>query len=347
MKHWFGLLPLFLCLSAFAADEVESPNPPPPPPRPQWVAHILRETPAEKKIKGLSIVLDELPVVLVPKAEKLRPLAEIHLVYDRPGWVLLAQEKPLMEVSQKAVELKVPLYLNSRVNQFSMEAKGPNGDSEKETIYIVSPLAKEFAVLNSWDRVLISLGLTNLSYMQTGYGTYTSSTALFGLQYASPPETNWGFYSSLDITAVSFAESPIKAGAEIIEGKVDAAYALTPSNQKSSWRHQLLGGASFLTMYANTAKFGFNNLIAPEFGMRSRYISNAKDAYIIDWRYVPISTPSAAHRGGINLSFAYSHILPSFHRIEPSLSYSSYYFQPETEKTIHVDLIVLRVGYSL
>ena len=116
---------------------------------------------------------------------------------------------------------------------------------------------------------------------------------------------------------------------------------------KSLWRHQLLGGVSFLTMYSNGAPFGFANLLAPEIGVRSRYLKNSRDAYIIDIRYTALSAPTDLGHRGLNFSFGFSRILPSFHRIEPSIGYSSYFFAPESERTVHVDVITLRIGYSL
>lgn len=345
LSFWFFLFTL--ACTHFSLAEEAVPLPALASVKPIWTAHVLRRKPEDRKITGFSVLADELPVMLVPKENKLRPFTEIPILFDHPGWILFAQEQQVTEKSDGASKLKIPIYLNGRVNQVTLNAKGPDGESESETVYIVSPNAQEFAVVNPWDRVLVSVGMTNLNYFQTYYGTYTSTTGLVGVQYATPPETAYGFYSSMDITALTFDESPIKAGVEIVEAKADFALALKQNRLTSPWRHQLLAGASFLTMYANSAPFGFANLLAPEIGLRSRYIKNSKDAYIVDMRYIALDKPTDLSQGGINLSLAFSRILPSFHRIEPSFNYSRYFFTPETGKSVRVEVISLRIAYSL
>ena len=311
-----------------------------------WSAYILRRKTGEAVIEGLRVPARKIPVVLVSKEGRLRPVIEIKGIYDRKGWKLFVQNYPL-RTSDDVNDFKTFAYLNAKINQVALTAKGPNGEVENETIYVYAPDAQEFEVVSNWDRVILTAGPSILSYSQTGYGNLTALTAAVSAQYATPPDraSRWGLFASADFTSLLFmANRPIDSSPDMLQIKGDALYRLT-SEKPHFWHIQALAGISYLTMFANGSPFGFSNLIVPEVGFRSRYLLSSKTALVGEVRALPIR--GLFSQRGYDLYLGWSHILTNFHRFEMGISVSDYYYASDSNTNIQYDLVTLKLGYTL
>lgn len=286
--------------------------------------------------------------MLVARESKLRPLVEISLSFKRPGWTIESQGARLLP-SSDPTEYRIPAYLNGRINQISLVAKGPKGESESETLYLYAPDAQEFEVVSSWDRVLLTSGLSGLNYYQTGFGGFRSLSLLLSAQYATPPDrpSRWGLFGTADVTVLTMIESPnVGASPNLIQAKGDVMFRVTSLRPKL-WNVFLLAGVNYTTMLSDGGPFGFANLVAPDLGVRARYLLSSKTAVVGDIHYVPVDHLTAFHDRGLDLSLSWSQILSNFHRAEIGLSFSTLNYQPDTVSTIQVNLLSARISYSI
>jgi hypothetical protein len=333
---------------ADSGNEVQAPQEPAPTTRrTSWIAHVLRRTPTNLRLKTLDFPETKLPVLLIARPGNLRPLVEVRGKYNRKGWTLFAQG---VAVSQSAgqSDFKFHAFLNGRINEVVLTTRGPNGEFEEERIYLFAPEAQEFSLISPWNAVVIAAGPSAIDYFQTGFGNYLAYTGSVSARYATfDGPKQLGLYASFDFTALTFASQPIDRGPQFIEGKLDATITV-PFDPQQSYKSQILLGGTYVTMLSNGSPFGFSNLLSPEVGLRTRFILDPVDAVITDFRYVALGTSLGAfNENGFLINLTWSRTLMNSHRAELGLNYSSYSYHPETNATVRFNIISLLLGYSI
>ena len=299
-------------------------------------------------IQGLSISASELPLFYVPREETLKTYVELPLTFSRPNWTLSTSGTVLVETDKQDQTYSIPIYLQPKMNVLLLIARGPDGATETETIYIFAPVTSEKAKSKLiWDSVLLSLGLASINYYQEGTGTYNSMTGLISIEYATSPQywSDFSYYLNVSLASPPIWESPVKSGSQVIEAKAGIGYFLA-TEKVSSARHQFLTGLSYLTMFSNSSPFGFANLIAPNFGYRLHLMRSEDSAVIVDFRYVALGLPTQFKVYGFNLNTSYSFKFPNGHRGEAGLDYLNYRFYPEEERVVNLGMFQIKFGYS-
>jgi hypothetical protein len=344
-------LPQAQAEQAYGKDEVPveaTKAPEKPPQKTLWVAHILRRKSNDAIIKELDFPDLRVPVMLVAKDGDLRPTVAIKGKFDRPGWKLILQDENAVNFAPDSAAFTIYAYLKGRINVVLLNAVGPQGEKETESVYIYAPEAMEFHVVSAWDQILLSAGGSFLSYAQAGYGEYQALSALLSARYISPErwKSRFGLLAGADMTVLTAVSSPIDRGPQILEGKVDLTYLLKQDAAKR-WRTLVLAGGSYLTMFSYGSPFGFSNLFAPELGIRSRYNVNPQASWIGEARFVALAPPGTFNQLGLNLGLAWSKLVSDSHRVELGLQYSAYVYEPEPSYPIRVNQLSLKLGLSI
>jgi hypothetical protein len=318
------------------------------PKKANWSAEIIRKQTEEDGIQNLTFAQTKIPVTLMPSEEVLRPLVEIQGNYNRPGWRLFSLKDLLIESHPGKTEFKLYAYLNSKSNQISLTAQGPDGETETEKVVIFAPEAQEYRIASPWGELLFSLGLSSLSYYQTGFGDFSSKTGIVSLTYTTPKwKLPLGVYSQLKTTQLTLSANPSNYGPQIIAGKLDATYLLPPKPTHKV-HTRLVAGLTYLTLLSNGSPFGFANLIAPEFGARAFYPLKKKDSgFTGDLRIAPLGSLSGIAEYGIDLGLGWTTPLKNYHRIEVNLFYSDFAYQADSSTKIQTKLLSLTFGYTI
>jgi hypothetical protein len=325
--------------------------PPPPEPAPttrktSWVAHVLRRTPTNLRLKTLDFPETKLPVLLIARPGNLRPLVEVKGKYNRKGWTLFAQGSAVSQAAGQS-DFKFHAFLNGRINEVVLTTRGPNGEFEEERVYLFAPEAQEFALISPWNAVVIAAGPSSVDYNQTGFGNYLAYTGSVSARYATfDGPKQLGMYASLDFTALTFASQPIDRGPQFIEGKFDATITV-PFERQQTYKSQIILGTSYVTMLSNGSPFGFSNLLSPEIGLRTRYILDPVDAIITDFRYVLLASDFNFKDRGLKFEFTWSRTLLNAHRAELGLNYTLYGYSPGESSRVDLGIISLLLGYSI
>jgi hypothetical protein len=317
------------------------------------IAYILRRRGSEFRIPDMEIYESTVPVVLISKGTEIKPTIAIHGQFSRPGWKLMLQDQIPVTFSgasqpgQPSTEFTIYAHLNGRVSEISVSAVGPGGQRQLEKVYIYAPNARAFHVVSAWDDLLLSAGLTNMSYEQTGFGAYQSINALISARYSNADgEPRFGILGSAEMTVLAFASSPISTSPQLLEGKIDLS--IRPSSQPlTRFRTRLLLGFTYLTMFSNGSPFGFSDLAAPEAGLQFRYIATYREDYVAELHFAPIGGLTKIDQHGLNMSFGWSKLLQDSRRLEVGLSYSAYSYQPDNTVSILTSLVSLKAGLTL
>lgn len=312
-----------------------------------WVGHILRQPAPGAEIHGLDFYNDRVPVVLIPQNGKLRPLIELRGHFLRPGWVLHQPDgKPVSSApDQIPSDFAIYAYIRGKVNEVDLVAEGPKKEIERERVFIFSPEAQEFEVVDSWDQFQLSTGITWFDYKQTNFGEYKSDNVLLSFQYKTPyKKSKFGFLGRLDMTVISFASNSVANGPQLLEGKFLASYKINNS-PISRWDTSLLFGASYATLFANGSPFGFRDLIAPDVGFSYKYYIDASTAWVGDVNFVSIGNLIKFDQFGFDARLARAKLLKSLHRLELGGGFAT--FRYDASQTVDTKLVFLTVGYSL
>ena len=339
---------LVVCLGHFTSlcAQGASETPPDKVQKATWLAHVLRQK-NSPMISELEFPQTKLPVFMVQNKGTLRPLVELRGNYLREGWKLLIQEKSEVRKGARPNEFVIYAYLNSRINEVMLTAKGPDGKIEKETVYLFAPEAMEFKLVSAWDAVLVSVGLASLSYYQNTYGQYYGTSMALSASYSSPEKWGaFGFTTDLDLTFMSIQSSPVDANPQLMEAKIDGTYLL-PQGVNSFSRWKILAGSTFLTMQSSGSSFGFSTLIGAELGVHLDHFINKERSYFVDFRTALFNNPSLEDGRSINLSVGWSKMLSNLKRFEVSAELIDYAFRPDEINLIKVNTLFLKVGYSL
>lgn len=341
------IIAVALAGAIFLANGQETEPPSTQTQRASWVAHVLRKSSSGPPLIGLSFPVQQLPVFMVQSKGALRPLVELRGVFQRPGWRLYLQNKAEARKGRKPEEFVLYAYLNGRISEVSLTARNAEGKTQTEVIYLFAPEAMDLKVASAWDAIMLGFGLASFSYAQTTYGTFAATMGMLSAQYVSPEI--WGklgVYSDLDLTFLTLESSPIEANPQVIEAKLDATYLVRlGSNPKVRWR--LVGGMSYLTMSSNGSPFGFADLIAPDFGLRMQYYRNQSSTIIGDLRLGLLEDPTLDANRSLNLTFTWSKLLKSLHRLDLGIEFMSYNFTPEPLTNIGIETYSIKLGYSL
>jgi len=311
------------------------------------VAHILRRKSAESQITGLEVLTFRTPILYNLHEGQFKPTVEVKLKYFRPGWKLLYSLKGPEVPIGASNEGSAFLYLKSSVSELQLIAMNEAGETEKEKLFIYAPGTKELKTDSPWNKVVLSLGGAVLDYYQTSFGNFRSTNALAAILYA--PEAlyeNWSMIARADLTFASFYSSPIRAGPQVLDSRIDLTYQIS-DGYDSTHRWFALGGVSYLTLFSNGSPFGFSDLLAPELGLRLRSVLDPMNFLVTDLRYVALGGPFEVGQRNLQIAFSWSRWMENLRRLELGLEYSTTSFAADPKNTVKTNLLILKLGFSI
>lgn len=297
-----------------------------------WVAHVLRDKTNEKPLSDLKIDINKLPVYLVPQGESFRPLVNLKLNYNKPGWKLfLGDKEPVRQTSDNG-EHTVYAYLRSRVSTIVLTAIGPKQERESETIYIFAPEAREFKSVSVFDSVLFSIGHSYLIYRQSSFGTFVSQALLVGAKYISPEKGyRLGYFADAHLTLYTYTSSPIEENPQFFEGRAGLSY-LVKLSSNPKYRSRFTLGASTINLFSLGAPFGFSGLYGANLGVRTEFYQSAKSSFSGELQLSPYDFGDVLGERSVKLTLDWTRNLNNLRRVQYGFSYASHKFSDTTEK---------------
>lgn len=309
-----------------------------------WFAHILRTRNTGSKIEGLEIPHKQIPVWMIPKGQSIRPLVRLKASLKDPSWRLFVGPNIPANPGGKEGEYLVYAFLNSRVSEVYFEARSPRGEVQKEIVYIFAPEAQEFKITSPLDAITVDVGVSQLVYIQSSFGVFTSESALLGLKYMTPENrSGWGVLANARMTVLTLSSSPIDANPQMVEG----SFNMTKSHKifgNPLIRSRLLFGVNTLSVLSHGSDFGFDFLPAPNLGVRSEFFYNARSSYAAEVHFIPYLGIFEGEFG-YNLMVSWNTTFRDTDRFSFSATYSNYAFQSGVED-ITVGLLGLNLGFG-
>ncbi len=297
-----------------------------------WVAHILRDKGADKKLDGLEILAEQVPVYLVPQEENFRPLVKMKINYNKPGWTLFLNDKePVRKVNELGEHI-VYAYLRSRISTMSITAVGPKRETQTETLYLFAPEAREYKMVSVFDSVLFTVGHSFLVYRQSSFGTFVSQSLLLGAKYISPEKGyNLGYFADSYITAYTYTSSPIKESPQFFEARAGLSY-LIKMTKNPKYRTRFTLGASTVNLFSFGSPFGFSGLYGSNLGVRTEFYRSAKNSYAGELQITPYDYSDPFAQRSVKLSVDWNYNLSNLRRAHYGMSYTNHMFSQDNEK---------------
>ncbi len=329
------ILILIQVIFAFAAQaQVDSNN----------LAHVIRQQ-GEELILGLSIVSNELVVEMVNHQSKIRPRVNLKFKYDRKDWQLYLQDQLLLEPNDKDGIITIPAFLNEKINEVSLFARGPHGALQVEKIYIYAPEAREFEITEPWNVIHLEAGLMFLSYKQQYYNEFKMFNTVIGAHVGTPDyKDRWSFKFDLNVAALNIQSNQEQYAPQLFQFNVTTNYKFqfeTLLNQ--NFYAQL--GVNYFTMIANGTPFGVKDLIAPLVGLTYRKIIDRKNDWILFFHLIPYDSKLNLNSSQV-IGLSKGQILENRHHLEFSYELQKLNLNTNVSSTVELNTQLLKIGYS-
>lgn len=310
--------------------------------RSAWAAELVREG---VPIPNLTLIENNVPVTLVPNGGRLRPMIEIRVHFERPGWVLFAERTPIAQ-DNFPNEFTIFAYLKAKITELTLTAVSPNGEMLSEKILVLAPQAQELPLTGSWGEGMAGLGFASFRYTQTGFGAFVSKSAILTLSYTSPRWTSpVGLYAVAHMTMITFSSTPVNNGPQLLEGKLDVTYLLN-TNPSDRYQNKAILGINYLTMFANGSTFGFSNLFTPEMGFQSKYMLTPSTSVQAEFRYAPAGNSLNLAQRGLDLDMSICKALKALNRVELGVYYTNFAYAPSGGSSVSASLFSVQLGYG-
>ncbi len=309
-----------------------------------WIAHIVRRKNIDI-IPFLEFPKMIVPIMLVPKDGVLQPTIQLKGLLKLNQWSLIIDGNVILQANDKR-DFNIHLFVYGRINEFRVTAIGPQGEHITERVFIFVPQAKEFLKVSPWNAIMLSGGLAAFGYYQSNFGVYKALVSALTIKYVPlEGESPWLWSGQLNMTLQTFSSTPVRRGPQLIEGKFNGTYRL-PQAYDLRMSEQIIFGMNYLTMISNDSPFGFENLLAPEFGWRFRWKNDNFTYYVGDFRFLTLGNNILKQRG-IEFSGAINWNLKNMHNVELGIRYSGFTYQATPAIEVKTDYISLNLGYSL
>lgn len=311
-----------------------------------WAAHVLRRTPKDKAILGLHFPDRQIPVMMVAKSQRLRPVVEVRGTFQRPGWRLFVQGENPVYATSNSSEFVFYAHLNGPLSAVDLVSRGPEGtEPQVEQIFIYAPQIRDLKVISAWNETMLSVGIAALQFTQSRLGDYSSVNGLFSARYLTPDrsENRWGLALGLDATVFTLVSIPARNAPQFLQMSADLTYTLQASHE---FRTQALAGVHYMSLLANGSPYGFNNLVAPEWGVRVGWTKSPTSAWVLDLRMTSIKGLIDFSRRGVDVQIGWNRLLENLHRFEIGLGLNSLIFESTNGAVIQNSLGSVKFGYS-
>ncbi len=297
-----------------------------------WLAYVLRQRSEDVRIEGMEIKVLELPVFLVPQGESFRPLVKMRVEFRRPDWELFVGGRTPVNEDDNPNVYAVYAYLNSRISEVEIQARGPGGQLEKEKVYIFAPEAREFKVVSPFDAIVASIGVGELVYKQSSFGTFVSNTLTIEARYLSPEKgKRLGYLMDFSMTLYTFRSSPIERNPHYVQGRLGVTYP-TQIFSDLQWRSRIFLGVRGSALIPQGSPFGFSDLYGLEAGLRSEYFYRGDRSYALEAYYSPFDPKKLLRDRSIEMRGSWYFNVGEFRRGRLSLGYSHQTFSSGLER---------------
>lgn len=321
-----------------------------------WTADVIRVPTDKNGIPGLKILDSHLPVFLVKKEKKYRPLVALEMSLDDPAAQLYSADFRPLPKNKNTGYFMFFAYLNSKKNEVVFYSKSKKEISEKEKsdkeqkyvekLFIVSEQAQEFNVISPWESLRMSLGSSYFNYSQTSYTSFNAWTGLLAVRlFSEDVYQQWGYNAEADLTVLTVASNQNEVSMQTAHIKTEALYSL-PQNPSTEIKYTILGGIIYLTTFTSGSTMGFKNLIVPSAGLRSRKVLNEKEDYGFTARAGLFGFDFKDR--GLDFEISRSYLFEHLHRAELGLKYSDYGYYPQhDDQFVNLKMLSVFLSYTL
>src|SRR5690606_27130044 len=134
------------------------------------------------------------------------------------------------------------------------------GEIEEETVELFAPETRQFRINSFLDSMIFSLGVGNLEYSQSSFGTFVSQSLILGASYVSPERgRKLGLMGSADFMVYTLNSSPVEANPQYLEVRLAPTYAVKLTSSLK-WRTRVFLGMGSISLYPQGSPFGFTGL---------------------------------------------------------------------------------------
>lgn len=321
-----------------------------------WTADVVRVPTDKNGIPGLKIIDTHLPVFLVKKEKKYRPLVALELSLDDPVAQLYGADYRPLPKNKNTGYFMFFAYLNSKKNEVVFYSKSNKEKSEKEKsnqeqkyvekMFIISDQAQEFNVISPWESLRVSLGSSYFNYSQTSYASFNAWTGLLAMRlFSEDVFLQWGYNAEADLTVLTVTSNQNEVSMQTGHIKAEALYSL-PQSPNTEFKYSILGGVNYLTTFTTGSAMGFKNLIVPSAGLRSRKILNEKEDYGFTVRAGLFGFDFKDR--GLDFEISRSYLFEHLHRAELGLKFSDYGYHPQhDDQFVNLKMLSVFLSYTL
>lgn len=307
-----------------------------------WLASVLREESSPNFLEHIEIQQKELPVFMVPKGESFRPLVRLRIQNKDPQETLFVGGREPKKEQNISI---VYAYLTSRVSEIVLESRSLKGTARQEKIYVFAPEASEYKVKSPFNAIFVSLGVGQLSYTQSSFGTFVSQSAVGGISYISPQKNGrWGYLGEAQFSLYTFNSTPIRRNPQFIDGRIGVTMK-TSLLKSPKFRTRLFAGLSTSSLMPQGSPFGYSGLFAPNIGLRGEYFAGKDNSYIFEGYLSSYKDFQFFDERGLVLRGSYETTWSEFRRIRYSLQSSSHVFKQKFER-LNLQMFMFLVGLT-
>jgi hypothetical protein len=134
----------------------------------------------------------------------------------------------------------------------------------------------------------VALGVTHISYSQTGITAFDESLVSFKASYQHPLSRSWDFGINTYVDFLPLSMSSYNVYGRFFGLNARVGYALPIHSHR--WAISVAGGAYYTTMFTSGQNFGFRNLFGPQLFPIIRYSLSFRDSLSVYYKFSPITS---------------------------------------------------------
>jgi len=305
-----------------------------------WTAHIIRAK--KNRIDSLNLIDKKVPVYLVAYDESFRPYLKIVGQYSRKGWTISLENSSPLSLSPKGY-FEINTYLNGRLSKVALEANGPSGESEKETLYVFSPQAREMVSNNYFKNTGFKVGHSYLDFSQSSFGNLISQSLYLEFNHSKRfKKSNFGYALSVGSTVYTYHSSPIPRSSNFIDSQLLMTYA--PSGAVSSrFSHSFAFGAKNINLISLGEGLGFSGLIGAQSEWHLKYFVNSSNSLNFEIGGATYSLSDLSGSRSLEGSFSWTRNLDNQRMLDIGLKYQNVKFSQDNDE-VSIGLTTVYIG---
>lgn len=254
-------------------------------------------------------------------------------------------------------DFSLSIPLNGERTKLSVEARGPNGEIEKEELMIVfkdwsrisQTLSKPKKIVFKRKRNFLTpaLGISRITYSETSYSSFTQIETTASLSYKHNLNSRWNLTAG-GFSTVLPVSSTLSGTTASFRGLNAATEYLIPF-ANDAWSIFLSTGLNYRSMSSSKDTFGYSPIIYPHFtpGFKKVFgIGNVLSGYVKYGALGAGLSPWSSSEYEIGGGLAWEHSLSSGKVFSIRAEHSNVSFKPDETTDIEIQSTNLFFGLS-